>query len=88
MQMCLLQLIARLMPWVIFISDYLKGKSLAIACPKLDSNQDIYLNKITAMIDHAQINTITVMIMQVPCCGGLFQYCTAGSFGSTDEKFL
>lgn len=56
-----------------FHQHYLKGKSLAIACPKLDANTDVYLNKITAMIDYAHINTITVMIMQVPCCGGLLQ---------------
>lgn len=56
-----------------FHQQHLKGKSLAIACPKLDSNMDVYLNKITAMIDHAGINTITVMIMQVPCCGGLLR---------------
>ena len=56
-----------------FHQHYLKGKSLAIACPKLDANLDVYLNKITAMIDHANVNTITVMIMQVPCCGGLLQ---------------
>lgn len=34
---------------------------------------EVYVSKITSMIDHAQINTITVMIMQVPCCGGLLQ---------------
>ncbi len=56
-----------------FHQQYLKGKSLAIACPKLDSNLDVYLNKITAMIDYSEINTITVMIMQVPCCGGLLR---------------
>ena len=56
-----------------FHQHYLKGKSIAIACPKLDVNTDVYLNKITAMIDYAHINTITVMIMQVPCCGGLLQ---------------
>jgi len=55
-----------------FHSRWLNGKSLAIACPKLDSNQEIYLNKLIAMIDQAQINTLTVMIMEVPCCGGLF----------------
>lgn len=54
-----------------FHKDYLKDKSLAIACPKLDSNQDIYLSKIVSMIDEAKINTLTVMTMQVPCCGGL-----------------
>lgn len=54
-----------------FHSRHLKGKTLAIACPKLDSNQEIYSNKLTALIDEAQINTLTVMIMEVPCCGGL-----------------
>ena len=56
-----------------FHQKYLKGKSLVIACPKLDSRQNIYAEKITALIDVANINTITVMIMQVPCCGGLLQ---------------
>lgn len=56
-----------------FHRKFLAGKSLAIACPKLDSNLDSYLNKITAMIDHAQINSITVMIMEVPCCSGLLR---------------
>lgn len=56
-----------------FHQRHLKGKSLAIACPKLDSDLDVYINKITAMIDHAGINTITVMVMTVPCCGGLLQ---------------
>jgi NAD-dependent dihydropyrimidine dehydrogenase PreA subunit len=56
-----------------FHARYLRGKSLAIACPKLDTNLEVYVNKIAAMIDQAQINTITVMIMQVPCCGGLLQ---------------
>ena len=54
-----------------FHKDYLKNKSIAIACPKLDEGQDIYIDKITALIDEAKINTLTVMIMEVPCCGGL-----------------
>ena len=54
-----------------FHKDCLKGKALAIACPKLDSEQEVYVEKITALIDEARINTLTVMIMQVPCCGGL-----------------
>ncbi len=56
-----------------FHSAYLKGKSLAIACPKLDSGLDVYVEKLTAMIDIAKVNTITVMMMEVPCCGGLLQ---------------
>ncbi|UCF13843.1 MAG: 4Fe-4S binding protein [Thermoplasmatales archaeon] len=54
-----------------FHKDYLKGKSIAIACPKLDSNQDIYEEKLAALIDDAKINTLTVITMEVPCCSGL-----------------
>ena len=54
-----------------FHSRLLKGKMLAIACPKLDSNQESYAEKLAAMIDESKINTLTVAIMEVPCCGGL-----------------
>ena len=54
-----------------FHNDFLKGKTLAIACPKLDSNMESYVEKVTAMVDQAQINTLTVVMMEVPCCGGL-----------------
>jgi hypothetical protein len=56
-----------------FHSDYLRDKSLIIACPKLDSNQEIYLKKLISLIDDAVIKSITVMIMEVPCCGGLYK---------------
>lgn len=54
-----------------FHNDFLKGKSIAIACPKLDEGQEIYEQKIQSWFEDAKINTLTVMIMQVPCCGGL-----------------
>jgi ferredoxin len=54
-----------------FHTDYLKGKSIAIACPKLDEGQDVYIEKIKSWFENAKINTLTVMIMQVPCCRGL-----------------
>lgn len=56
-----------------FHSKYLKGKSLSIACPKLDSNTEVYTSKLISMIEDSQINTLTVMIMEVPCCGGLLR---------------
>jgi hypothetical protein len=56
-----------------FHSNHLRGKSLAIACPKLDHGTDVYVEKLTAMIDISKVNTITVMMMEVPCCGGLLQ---------------
>ena len=54
-----------------FHKDYLQGKALAIACPKLDEDQEIYVEKLRALIDHGGINSIEVMMMQVPCCRGL-----------------
>jgi NAD-dependent dihydropyrimidine dehydrogenase PreA subunit len=54
-----------------FHQRFLTGSSLAIACPKLDSNQEIYLQKLVAMIDEAKISSLKVMVMEVPCCGGL-----------------
>jgi ferredoxin len=54
-----------------FHKDWLLGKALAIACPKLDEGQKIYSEKITALIDKANINTLTVLTMEVPCCRGL-----------------
>src|SRR5664280_948040 len=56
-----------------FHRDHLAGRSLAIACPKLDARQEIYLEKLVAMIDEAKIASLTVMVMEVPCCGGLVQ---------------
>lgn len=54
-----------------FHNRFLAGKILAIACPKLDSNKESYVEKLKAMIINSVINTLTVLIMEVPCCGGL-----------------
>lgn len=54
-----------------FHPAFMKGKSIAIACPKLDTGIEKYVEKLKAMIDLAHINTITVVIMEVPCCGVL-----------------
>ncbi len=56
-----------------FHSRFLKGKTLAIACPKLDSNKESYLEKLKEMITTSRINTLSVVMMEVPCCGGLLQ---------------
>jgi ferredoxin len=56
-----------------FHRKFLQGKRLAIACPKLDSSQDIYLDKLKALIDFAGIRSLTVLTMEVPCCRGLLQ---------------
>jgi NAD-dependent dihydropyrimidine dehydrogenase PreA subunit len=54
-----------------FHRRFLDGRALAIACPKLDSHQEIYVDKLVAMIDSARIRSLTVMVMEVPCCNAL-----------------
>ena len=54
-----------------FHRTFIKGKKLVIACPKLDDGKEIYLEKFIRLIDEAKVNTITLVIMEVPCCGGL-----------------
>jgi NAD-dependent dihydropyrimidine dehydrogenase PreA subunit len=54
-----------------FHNDFIKGKAIVIACPKLDDGQEIYVEKLQALIEDAKVNTLTVVTMEVPCCGGL-----------------
>ena len=56
-----------------FHQTFIKDKKLVIACPKLDQGKEIYLEKFIRLIDESKVNTITVVIMEVPCCGGLSQ---------------
>ena len=56
-----------------FHNRFIKNHSIAIACPKLDTDREKYIEKIASMIDVSNINTLTVIIMEVPCCEGLFQ---------------
>lgn len=56
-----------------FHRNSLKGRTLTIACPKLDQRQELYGPKLTALIDEAGVNSIKIMIMQVPCCSGLLR---------------
>lgn len=53
-----------------FQEELLKGKALAIACPKLDDTAP-YVDKLTAMIVQSNIKSLTVVHMEVPCCNGL-----------------
>jgi len=54
-----------------FHQALLAGRKLVIACPKLDTGKDIYVDKIRALIDDSGVASITLAIMEVPCCGGL-----------------
>jgi len=56
-----------------FHNQFLKNNCLAIACPKLDQAKDIYVEKLAAMFDCSFVNSLTVIVMEVPCCKGLLQ---------------
>ncbi|TCO05996.1 ATP-binding protein [Natronoflexus pectinivorans] len=56
-----------------FHNRVLKGKTVGIACPKLDQGTESYMQKLIRLIDEAKINTLSVVIMEVPCCSGLLQ---------------
>jgi NAD-dependent dihydropyrimidine dehydrogenase PreA subunit len=53
-----------------FHADLLKGKALVIACPKLDDAEG-YVEKLAELIGSNTIYSLTVAIMEVPCCSGL-----------------
>ncbi len=49
--------------------DFMKGKITLIGCPKLDDVD--YTDKLTEIISKNDIKSVTVVRMEVPCCGGL-----------------
>ena len=51
-------------------ADFLRGKALVIGCPKLD-DLEYYQEKLTDILKQNNIRGITVLHMEVPCCGGL-----------------
>ena len=49
--------------------DFMRGKITAIGCPKLDAVD--YAEKLTAIIRDNDVKSVTIVRMDVPCCGGL-----------------
>ena len=56
-----------------FHRDFIKGRVLVNACPKLDDTSP-YVDKLAAMIANNDIKSVTVTIMEVPCCRGLAMF--------------
>ena len=50
-------------------NDYMKNRITLIGCPKLDEGD--YTDKLTAILENNEIKSITVLRMEVPCCGGI-----------------
>ncbi len=53
-----------------FHQDLLKGHALVVGCPKLDNSQ-AHLSKLTEILRHSHVKSLTVVHMEVPCCFGL-----------------
>ena len=54
-----------------FHQDFIRGKITLVGCPKLDSVD--YSEKLTEILRENDIQSVTVVRMEVPCCGGLEQ---------------
>lgn len=52
-----------------FHNDFMRNKITIIGCPKLDSID--YTEKLTAIIKNNDVKSVTVVRMEVPCCGGI-----------------
>ena len=52
-----------------FHQDFIRNKVTLVGCPKLD-NVD-YSEKLTSIIQNNDIQSVTIVRMEVPCCGGL-----------------
>lgn len=53
-----------------FHREFLAGKAVVVGCPKLDDNR-FYLEKLTELFRASSLRSITVLRMEVPCCGGI-----------------
>ena len=52
-----------------FHNEFIQGRITLIGCPKLDLVD--YTEKLTQIIAHNEIKSVTVVRMEVPCCGGI-----------------
>ena len=52
-----------------FHNDFIKNRITLIGCPKLDEGD--YTEKLTAILENNDIKGVTVVRMEVPCCGGI-----------------
>ncbi len=54
-----------------FHQKFVKGKIVINFCPKLDSGLDSYIEKMTEIFKNQDIKSVTIVRMEVPCCGGM-----------------
>jgi Pyruvate/2-oxoacid:ferredoxin oxidoreductase delta subunit len=67
-----LLLVADCVPFALadFHARFLRGRALLVGCPKLDDTEP-YVEKLTEILRHSGLKSLTVIHMEVPCCSGL-----------------
>ncbi len=67
-----LLLVADCVPFAMgdFHNKFLKNHSIVVGCPKLDDSR-FYIEKLAELIRINELNSLTVIHMEVPCCSGL-----------------
>lgn len=53
-----------------FHKDFLEGRVVMVGCPKFDDAQ-AYVDKFTQLFSLSAVRSVTVVVMEVPCCQGL-----------------
>lgn len=54
-----------------FQQKFLKNKILLMLCPKLDSDIESYIDKLALIFESQNIKSVSIVHMEVPCCGGV-----------------
>jgi hypothetical protein len=69
-----LLLVADCVPFAMgdFHNRFLRGRSIAVGCPKLD-DAEYYVEKLAAILKANKLAHLTVIHMEAPCCSGLTQ---------------
>lgn len=52
-----------------FHEEFMRGRVTLIGCPKLDAVD--YAEKLTEILNHNEVRDVTIVRMEVPCCGGM-----------------
>ena len=81
-----LLLVADCVPFAMgdFHSKILRGRGIAIGCPKLDDTE-FYIEKLAEILKTNDLKSLTVVHMQVPCCSGL-TYIAKEAIGRSNVK--
>ncbi len=52
--------------------DFIQGRSVMMGCPKFD-DQQLYVDRFTELFKTRKLNSVTMLIMEVPCCSSMLQ---------------